>query len=54
PRLKFGAMVSTEDELVMMSGWGVNPEKELAFTKIENYLVEGRMVHPGQPEVVMG
>lgn len=54
PRLKFGAMVSTEDELITMSGWGVNPEQELIFTDVEDYLVEGRMVRPGQLEVVMG
>ncbi len=54
PRLKFGAMVSTGDELITMSGWGVNPEQELAFTNIEDYLVEGRMVQPGELEVVMG
>ncbi len=54
PRLKFGAMVSTEKELVTMSGWGVNPEQELAFTDIENYLKEGRMIKPGQQEIVMG
>ncbi|NLM95881.1 MAG: ABC transporter permease, partial [Firmicutes bacterium] len=34
PRLKFGAMVSTGDELVTLSGWGVNPDQELAFTNI--------------------
>ncbi|NLY90206.1 MAG: ABC transporter permease [Firmicutes bacterium] len=54
PRLKFGAMVSTEDELVALSGWGVNPGLELAFTDLENDLVEGRMVRPGEREVVMG
>ena len=54
PRLKFGAMVSTEEELVAMNGWGVNPEQELAFTDLEDFLVEGRMVAPGQQEVVMG
>src|SRR5690606_17361683 len=54
PRLKFGAMVSTGDKLVSMSGWGVNPTQELAFTDIENYLVEGRMVRPGEQAVVMG
>ncbi|MGI6035494.1 MAG: ABC transporter permease [Limnochordia bacterium] len=54
PRLKFGAMVSTEDELITMGGWGVNPEQELAFTNIEDYLVEGRMVQPSELEVVMG
>ena len=54
PRLKFGAMVSTEDELVAISGWGVNPDQEVIFTNIEDYLVEGRMVEPGKQEVVMG
>lgn len=54
PRLKFGAMVSTEEELITMSGWGVNPQQELSFTDFEDYLVEGRMVAPGQQEVVMG
>ncbi len=54
PRLKFGAMVSTGSELVTMSGWGVNPVQEFQFTNIEDQLVEGRMVQPGQREVVMG
>ena len=54
PRLKFGAMVSTEKELVTMNGWGVNPEKEVTFTNIDDSLAEGRMVTPGQREVVMG
>ena len=54
PRLKFGAMVSTGDELVTMSGWGVDPDLEIAFTDISDYLVEGRMVRNGQLEVVMG
>lgn len=54
PRLKFAAMVSTEEDLITMSGWGVNPEKELMFTDIEDYLIEGRMVQSGQQEVVMG
>lgn len=54
PRLKFGAMVSTGDKLVSMSGWGVNPGDELAFTDIGDYLAEGRMVAPGRQEVVMG
>lgn len=54
PRLKFGAMVSLGNELVTMSGWGIEPDQEIAFTDIENLLVEGRMVQPGQLEVVMG
>lgn len=54
PRLKFGAMISTEEELVTISGWGVEPEQETVFTNIEDYLVEGRMPRPGQLEVMMG
>ena len=54
PRLKFGAMVSTEEELVTMSGWGVEPEQETVFTSIEDYLVEGRMPRPDRMEVMMG
>ncbi|NMB25406.1 MAG: ABC transporter permease [Firmicutes bacterium] len=54
PRLRFGAMVSTGEELVAMNGWGVDPAKEMAFTDIADYLVEGRMAVPGQLEVVMG
>ena len=34
PRLKFAALVSTEEELVTMSGWGINPQKELIYTNI--------------------
>ena len=30
------------------------PNKELNFTDLEDYLVEGRMVTAGQREVVMG
>lgn len=54
PRLKYGAMVSTGDELITMNGWGVDPEKEVKFTNIESKLVEGRMVKTGRLEVVMG
>ncbi len=54
PRLKFGAMLSTEEELITISGWGVEPEQETVFTNIEDFLVEGRMPRPGQFEVMMG
>ncbi|AZO95137.1 FtsX-like permease family protein [Halocella sp. SP3-1] len=54
PRLKYGAMVSTEDELVTMIGWGVDPTQEIEFTDIEDKLVKGRMVQKGQLEIVMG
>ena len=54
PRLKFGAAVSTDEDLVQMLAWGVDGEKELQFTNIERELVEGRMVEQGNREVVMG
>ncbi|MGI6083613.1 MAG: ABC transporter permease [Limnochordia bacterium] len=54
PRLRFGAMISTEDEIVGIIGWGVDPQKELAFTNVGDYIVEGRMVDSGKMEAVMG
>ncbi len=54
PRLKFGAAVSTEEELVQMLAWGVDGEKELAFTNIGREMSQGRMVEAGKREVVMG
>ena len=54
PRLKFGAAVSQEDELIRMIGWGVDPAEEIKFTKIDKNITEGRMVQPGNREVVMG
>ncbi len=54
PRLKFGAVVDQEDELVRMMGWGVNPAEEIKFTKIDKNITEGRMVQLGNREVVMG
>jgi len=54
PRLKFAAMVSLEDELVGMMGWGVDPLEEIKFTGIDKNITEGRMVQEGNKEVVMG
>ena len=54
PRLKFGAMVSLEDELVGMMGWGVDPLEEIKFMGIDKNITEGRMVQEGKKEVVMG
>lgn len=54
PRLKFGSAVSTEEELVKMLSWGVDGEKELAFTNIEREISEGRMVESGKREILMG
>jgi len=54
PRLKFGAMVSTEEKLVTMMGWGVDPAEETKFTDINELISEGRMIKPGEREIVMG
>jgi putative ABC transport system permease protein len=54
PRLKFGAAVSTDEELVRMLSWGVDGEKELAFTNIEREISEGRMVEAGKRELLIG
>ncbi|ACL71068.1 ABC transporter permease [Halothermothrix orenii] len=54
PRLKFGAVVSTDDELIKMMGWGVDPEKEKEFTDIDELLVEGRFPRRGMKEIVLG
>jgi len=54
PRLKFGAMVSLEDELVGMMGWGIDPAEEIKFVGIDKNITEGRMVQEGNKEVVMG
>ncbi|RCW57380.1 FtsX-like permease family protein [Halanaerobium sp. ST460_2HS_T2] len=54
PRLKFGAAVSTEEELVQLLAWGVDGKKELKFTNIGRELSRGRMVESGKREVVMG
>lgn len=54
PRLKFAAMVSLEDELVSMMGWGVDPLEEIKFMGIDKNITEGRMVREGNKEVVMG
>ena len=54
PRLKFGAMISLEDDLLAMQGWGVAPEEEAKFTEIDQMITEGRMVKNGEREIVMG
>lgn len=54
PRLKFAAMVSLEDELISMMGWGVDPLEEIKFMGIDKNITEGRMVQEGNREVVMG
>ncbi len=54
PRIKFGAVVSSHDEMVRMMGLGVEANKEIQFTDIKNQIVEGRMIKEGRREVVMG
>lgn len=54
PRLTFGGMISTEEELFTILGWGVDPQKEMDNTSIGDYIAEGRMVENGRREVVMG
>ncbi len=54
PRLKFGAMISLEDELVGMMGWGIDPLEEIKFMGIDKNITEGRIVQEGNKEVVMG
>ncbi len=54
PRLKFPAMVSYQEKLVPMIGWGIDPQEEIKFTRIDKQITEGRMVEPGAREVVMG
>jgi len=54
PRLKFAAVVSQEDELVRMMGWGVDPAEEIKFTNVDKSITEGRMVELGNREMVMG
>ncbi len=54
PRIKFGAMASTDDELITLMGWGVDPEKEKKFTSIENKIDRGRMIRDGKQEILIG
>ncbi|MCK4524066.1 ABC transporter permease, partial [candidate division WOR-3 bacterium] len=54
PRLKFGAMSSSGDELITMMGWGIDKDKELQYTNVDNFITEGRMVENGNLEIVMG
>lgn len=54
PRLKFGAMVSHQEKLVGMMGWGVDPAEEIEFTEIDQLIVNGRMVKSGERELLMG
>lgn len=54
PRLKFSALVSTEEKLVGMMGWGVIPEEEIKFIAIDQLITEGRMIKSGERELLMG
>ena len=54
PRIKFGAAVSTKEELITMMGWGVNPQQEIKFTEIEDFIITGRMVKKNKQEIIIG
>lgn len=54
PRIKFGAITTSEDELINMIGWGIDPQKEIKETDIDKQIDNGRMVEMGKMEVVMG
>ena len=54
PRIKFGAAVSQDDEMIRMMGWGVDPVKEEKFTDIDRKISAGRMVKEGAREVLIG
>src|SRR6056297_807371 len=54
PRIKFGAITTSEDELINMIGWGVDPQKEIKETDIDKQIDKGRMVEMGKMEVIMG
>lgn len=54
PRIKFGAAVSKNEELITMMGWGVRPRKEVRYTNIKDYLIQGRMINEGEGEILLG
>lgn len=54
PRIKFGAMSSVGDEMVAMLGWGIDPVREKGFLGLEDKLVEGKMIRPGERGLVLG
>ena len=54
PRIKFGSLVSADEDLIKMIGWGVDPATEIKFTDIEDKIVAGRMVQKNNREIVMG
>ncbi|MCR4403306.1 MAG: ABC transporter permease [Firmicutes bacterium] len=54
PRLRFGAMVSKGEELEGLLAVGVDPEAEERLIGLTRYLVEGRLLRPGEREAVMG
>ncbi|MGE5584009.1 MAG: ABC transporter permease [Bacillota bacterium] len=54
PRLRFGAMVSKGEELEGLMAMGVEPQAEDRLMGLSRYLVEGRLLRPGEREAVMG
>ncbi len=54
PRLKFGAVVSQEDELMRMIGWGVNTADARNVLKVGVIIRQGSKDQLVNREVVMG
>nr|HPK87740.1 ABC transporter permease [Atribacterota bacterium] len=54
PRLRFAVMVSQDDKLTGLMGWGIEPEEEVRFTGMDKYITEGRMVKTDKRELIMG
>lgn len=54
PRLRFGAMVSKEEELEGLMGMGVDPVAEEKLVHFSRYIAAGRFIQPGKREAVMG
>ncbi|HOR42988.1 MAG TPA: FtsX-like permease family protein [Atribacterota bacterium] len=53
-RLRFAVMVSQDDKLTGLMGWGIEPEEEVRFTGMDKYITEGRMVKSDERELIMG
>ncbi|MFW6034821.1 MAG: ABC transporter permease [Halothermotrichaceae bacterium] len=54
PRIKFGSMASIDEETVTMLGWGMNPEKEKKFMKLDKMLADGEIIENGKKEIMVG
>ncbi len=54
PRLRFGGMVSYEDDLRSVMVVGGDPDVEKDLLRTDRYLAEGRFVQAGEREAVLG